>query len=159
MVMGVQWLKELGPIIRNFKELSMKFSYGGRSVELRGIVATQLIEEGSLHKGNKLEKRGILLQLLQRVEYYEVKAVEEPAAAIQHILEAYEDAFGEPKGLPPPRAKDHAINLVPEVKPISIRPYRYPDFQKDEIENIVNELLALGVIQPNQSLFLPWYYW
>ena len=37
--------------------------------------------------------------------------------------------------------------------PVHERPYRYPYFQKSEIEKIVNELLELGSIQPSQSPF------
>lgn len=33
------------------------------------------------------------------------------------------------------------------------RPYRYPYFQKFEIEKIVDELLSFGSIQPSQSPF------
>ena len=33
------------------------------------------------------------------------------------------------------------------------KPYRYPHFQKSEIEKIVNELLEVGSIQPSQSPF------
>ena len=33
------------------------------------------------------------------------------------------------------------------------RQYRYPHFQKSEIEKIVNELLEVGSIQPSQSPF------
>ena len=37
--------------------------------------------------------------------------------------------------------------------PVHERPYRYPYFQKSEIDKIVNELLELGSIQPSQSPF------
>ena len=37
--------------------------------------------------------------------------------------------------------------------PVCERPYRYPYFQKSEIEKIVYELLGLGSIQPSQSPF------
>lgn len=33
------------------------------------------------------------------------------------------------------------------------RPYRYPYFQKSEIQKIVNELLEVGSIRPSQSPF------
>lgn len=35
--------------------------------------------------------------------------------------------------------------------PVSVRPYRYPQFQKDEIEKLVREMLAARIIQPSTS--------
>lgn len=32
-------------------------------------------------------------------------------------------------------------------------PYRYPYYQKDEIEKLVNEMLATSIIQPSKSPF------
>lgn len=37
MATGIQWLRELGLILWNFKKLTMKFSYGGEIVELQGL--------------------------------------------------------------------------------------------------------------------------
>lgn len=45
IVLGIQWLRYLGFILWNFEELSMKFNYSGKAVEIRGLVAAQLIEE------------------------------------------------------------------------------------------------------------------
>ncbi len=36
---------------------------------------------------------------------------------------------------------------------MNVRPYRYPYFQKTEIEKIVKDLLASGVIHPSLSPF------
>jgi hypothetical protein len=36
---------------------------------------------------------------------------------------------------------------------VNVRPYRYPYFQKIEIEKIVKDLLASGVIRPSLSPF------
>ena len=72
---------------------------------------------------------------------------------IQTLLSGYEDVFVEPKGLPPNRSHDHAIHLQEGAKAVSVRPYRYPYFQKEEIEKIVRELLQSGVIRPSQSPF------
>jgi len=36
---------------------------------------------------------------------------------------------------------------------INVRPYRYPYYQKIEIENIIRELLEFGTIIPIQSTF------
>lgn len=35
--------------------------------------------------------------------------------------------------------------------PVSVRPYRYPEFQKDEIEKLVREMLAAKIIHPSTS--------
>jgi len=69
------------------------------------------------------------------------------------ILEDYRDIFQEPNGLPPHRAHDHAITLQEGAQPVSVRPYRYPFYQKEEIERIVKELLESGVIRPSHSPF------
>ncbi|KAF5447657.1 hypothetical protein F2P56_033191, partial [Juglans regia] len=148
MVLGVQWLRELGTILWNFKDLSMKFQQEGRAVALQGLWASNLIEEGNLNMNNKLEKKGLLLQL---VEVSSEKSASELPPLVQKLLGHYEDVFGDPKGLPPQRSHDHSITLNPNTNPISVRPYRYPYFQKDEIEKIVRELLTSGVIRPSHS--------
>jgi hypothetical protein len=55
--------------------------------------------------------------------------------------------------LPLRRAHDHAIPLKEGVQPISIRPYRYPFYQKEEIKKIVKELLQSRVIRNNTNPF------
>lgn len=55
--------------------------------------------------------------------------------------------------LPPKRACDHSIPLVPGAKPVHIRPYRYPPALKDEIEKQVANMLAKGIIKPTTSAF------
>ena len=50
------------------------------------------------------------------------------------LINSFQDLFKEPKGLPPSRVHDHCIPLVPGSGPVSVRPYRYPHFQKTEIE-------------------------
>jgi hypothetical protein len=69
------------------------------------------------------------------------------------LLRQFQDVFAEPKGLPPVRSHDHKIVLKEESQPISVRPYRYPHYQKGEIEKIVHDLLESGAIRPSQSPF------
>jgi hypothetical protein len=52
--------------------------------------------------------------------------IQEP---IRELLREYNFFFEEPKGLPPPRTCDHHI-LLKGTQPISVRPYRYPFYQK-----------------------------
>ncbi|KAI5404051.1 hypothetical protein KIW84_051264 [Lathyrus oleraceus] len=59
----------------------------------------------------------------------------------------------EPKGLPPIRGKEHAINLVEGASLVNVRPYRYPHHHKDEIEKQIKEMLATGIIRNSTSSF------
>jgi len=65
------------------------------------------------------------------------------------VIQDYEDLFREPTGLLPKRDCDHAIYLQDNTNIPNIRPYRYPYYQKFEIENFVQEMMGAGVIQPN----------
>lgn len=73
--------------------------------------------------------------------------------AFTELLSQFPDIFETPKSLPLERPLDHAILLKPEVQPFKIKPYRYPHFQKTEIENQVTEMLSNGIIQPSTSPF------
>ena len=46
---------------------------------------------------------------------------------------------------------DHAITLKEGTTPISVRPYRYPYVQKQEIEKLVGDMLSTGIICPSFS--------
>ncbi|GKE21658.1 transposon ty3-I gag-pol polyprotein [Tanacetum coccineum] len=64
---------------------------------------------------------------------------------------AHDSAKIRPIGLPPPRLLDHHIPLVPNTTPVSVKPYRYPHYQKSEIEKLVGEMLSDGIIRPSCS--------
>ncbi|XP_035543593.1 uncharacterized protein LOC118347680 [Juglans regia] len=148
MVLGIQWLQALGSILWNFKDLTMQFQHNGKAVILKGLNAHHLLEEGSMQRTNHMETKGLLLQLIEESTTNPPHSLPEP---IQHLLNNYQDIFCTPKGLPPSRTHDHSITLQPGTKPISVRPYCYPYFQKEEIEKIVQELMESGVIRPSQS--------
>ncbi|KAK1646483.1 hypothetical protein QYE76_064288 [Lolium multiflorum] len=77
----------------------------------------------------------------------------EDRALLDSLLAAFSDVFTEPQGLPPPRAHDHHIHLIPGTQPIVIQPYRYPAIQKDELERQCAEMLARGLIRQSSSAF------
>ena len=72
---------------------------------------------------------------------------------LEQLLNDYDDVFQEPSGLPPERLHEHKIILKNGTEPINVRPYRYPTFQKGEIEKLVAEMLACGIIRPSSSPF------
>jgi hypothetical protein len=51
---------------------------------------------------------------------------------IQTLIQVYDPIFQEPKQLPPQRAMDHHIPLIPGATPVNVKPYRYSPSQKDE---------------------------
>jgi hypothetical protein len=72
---------------------------------------------------------------------------------LQLLLSEFADVFAEPTGLPPPRPFDHRIHLLPSTPPVVVRPYRYPQLLKDEIEKQCDDMLRQGIIRPNTSPF------
>lgn len=68
-------------------------------------------------------------------------------------MQKYRTLLLPPIGLPPHRTIDHRIHLLPNTRPINVRPYRYPYFQKHEMEKLVRDMLDQGIIRPSQSPF------
>ena len=65
----------------------------------------------------------------------------------------FASVFDTPTGLPPSRGHGHQILLKDGTTPICERPYRYPHFQKIEIEKIIADLLETSSIRPSHSPF------
>lgn len=55
--------------------------------------------------------------------------------------------------MPPKRSHEHAIVLKEGSNPVGVRPYRYPQCQKDEIERLIQDMLKAGIIKPSTSPF------
>jgi hypothetical protein len=71
----------------------------------------------------------------------------------EEIIEEFAEVFNMPSGLPPIREHDHAILLKPDANIPNLRPYRYPYYQKNEIEKIVKEMMQAGIIRHSTSPF------
>lgn len=69
------------------------------------------------------------------------------------LLEEFHDIFELPVGLPSVRWLDHHIHPLPDVLPVVVRSYRYPQLLKDEIEKQCEEMLRQGIIRHNTSVF------
>lgn len=73
------------------------------------------------------------------------------APELQLLLQKYQGVFAKPKGLPPDRPQNHSIPLLEGSNPIKVKPYMYPHNQKDQINKMVSEMLADGIIHPSTS--------
>ncbi|KAK9118585.1 hypothetical protein Scep_016678 [Stephania cephalantha] len=72
---------------------------------------------------------------------------------LRDLLHQFLEVFDKPYDLPPSPPTDHQIPLIPGYVPINVKPYRYPQFQKNEIKLLVKEMLEYGVIRPSTSPF------
>lgn len=75
----------------------------------------------------------------------------EQCQQLESLLTSFYAIFQPLVDMPPARMQDHRIPLKQGTSPIAVKPYRYPHFQKNEIERQVKELLKSGTIQPTSS--------
>ena len=156
LVLRVQWLKALGPILTDYNTLSMKFFHGGNLVELKGDDAStlSLLSHPQVHR--LLRKDGANTYL--HIAITTTKPPSNPTIAtlpseIQPLITKFNSLFQPPQSLPPSRPTDHHIHLQPHSEPVNVRPYRYPHFQKHEIERQIKDMLERDLICPSISPF------
>ena len=110
MVLGITWLRSLGPILWDFDTLRLAITLRGRRVVWSGV-------------GGPAVPRAQPDHLLASHLYTDKGA--EPTL-LDRLLESYDDVFAPPTGMPPARDCDHHIHLKPDTEPVAVRPYRYP---------------------------------
>jgi hypothetical protein len=106
VILGVQWLKSLGPIVWDFATLPMAFLRHHHSVRLQGY--------GGGHSA--------------------MFSVSQHDDLLASLLNAYADIFAELRGLPPQRRHDHRIHLLLGTALVAVQSHRYPQLLKDEVE-------------------------
>ncbi|KAJ0049073.1 hypothetical protein Pint_15837 [Pistacia integerrima] len=158
IVLGARWLCTVGPILWDFGQMQMQFNINGKKVLLQGSLSFRLITfEGEiiLNTLRQSQGRAFMLQVYATQPSQTVDTSYEVTSSVEFdfLLTEFGDLFEAPTGLPPPCTHDHNIPLQPGVGLVCVRPYRYPHFQKQEIERMVEEMLSQGIIRPNQSPF------
>ncbi|KAK1683724.1 hypothetical protein QYE76_044572 [Lolium multiflorum] len=132
-ILGIDFLSTLGPILWDFEALSLIFwRAGGRRVQWRGLGSS----------GPPAPQLALM-----------AAALDPTHPLLDDLLQQHSDIFTEPQGLPPARACDHRIHLLPGTPPVAVRPYRYPQLQKDELERQVAVMMAQGIIRISTSPF------
>lgn len=120
-----------------------------------------LIGDPTLHEQRvSIKTFSVNVPVSKAVPEMELKAMdglraseEELPPMIAQKLQEYEEVFQKPVGLPPVRGREHAIVLQENSKPVSVRPYRYPQAYKKVMEKMVKEMMDEGLIWPSQSPF------
>lgn len=72
---------------------------------------------------------------------------------LQEILQQHEGIFQEQSALPLPRSKHHRIPLLLGTRPVSVKLYRYPYYQKRKIEKQLQGMLDSGVIRESTTSY------
>ncbi|CAN6212014.1 unnamed protein product [Urochloa humidicola] len=154
MILGMDWLEQHSPMWVHWRRKKMRFTYKGKRITLAGVKdCTSSCHKIKLKKLKGLCKKGGIAQVVQ-LSSLKAETTEAPIPdQIQNIIEQNEELFHTPSELPPQRSFDHHIPLIPGVKPVNVKPYRYSPTQKDEIERQIKEMLLNGIIQPSSSPF------
>lgn len=132
----------------------LRFTYEGKRISLKGVKdSLSTCHKVKARKLKGLLRKGGVAQLIHICQGAEPQPSELVPEAVQQLVQEHAHLFKNPDSLPPQREFDHGIPLLPGVKPVNVKPYRYSPTQKDEIERQIQEMLSHGVIRPSQSLF------
>jgi hypothetical protein len=145
IVLGVEWLCTLGPILMDFKELTMQFQQEGEKYQFQGLIVGSP-EITISHVWKISSTKATMVSLPKSILF---KSLRHPFVHpnFQAILSKHQVVFSH-------GVHDQSIPLILGSLPPNVLPYRHPFVQKNEIEKIVQELLQEGVIHPST---IPYY--
>jgi hypothetical protein len=146
MVLGYDWLESFSPMKIHWSEKWLSIPYGNTTVIIQGILSE--IKVGSVVQICQLTEEDLDLDTSEET----TKLLEVPPE-IQQLLSTYVVVFATKVAFPPPRSCCHTIPMIPGVRPVYVRPYRYAPTLKDEIESQVQDMLTTCFIQHNTSSF------
>nr|GMD72711.1 Transposon Ty3-G Gag-Pol polyprotein [Ipomoea batatas] len=149
VVLGVQWLQQLGKITHDYAQLSMEFLWNGQPICLKGDHARSL-QQITFNQLQAITESKNVEELYELFYIASTKNEELPDTTLSmefelpqgipneaaELILSFSTIFQPPRDLPPHRDLDHRIHLLPGSKPVNVRPYRYPHFKKSEIEKL-----------------------
>lgn len=113
IILGIKWLRQLGVIKTNWGKQIMRFKWKGQNVKLKGDTSLTRLEATVGALLNSMAQGGERFSLKANREHRD--SGEEDGAIpskLAPLIKNFEELFAEPYGLPPKRARDHAIRLV-----------------------------------------------
>ena len=132
----------------------MRFTHDGKRISLKGVKdELSSCPKVKVRKLKGLMRKGGIAQMIHFCQAESTTASETIPEPIQRLVDQHSHLFQKLDSLPPTREFDHQIPLLPGVKPVNVKPYRYSPAQKDEIERQIKEMLTNGIIRPSQSPF------
>ncbi|GKB08227.1 hypothetical protein Tco_0836511, partial [Tanacetum coccineum] len=160
VVLGIQWLQNLGKVTHDNAHQTMEFTLLDTTYSLKGDDSLRM-KKISLHQMQAmLEHNDVYgvyevhhLSIKTEVEKMRPETAGPRLAELEQLLLRFDSLFQVPTTLPPHRLIDHHIHLLPDTKPVNVRPYRYLHYQKEGMEKLVNEMLSQVIIRFSQSPF------
>jgi predicted aspartyl protease len=153
IVLGGDWLLTHSPVTFDYEARKIKLKWQGqKKIFLKDDSLRKGVQLLSMHKLQKALAKGATGYYL-----FPMTANTKPTPAtcedreIAQVLLEFADIFEEPTSLPPERDCDHSIPLHDNATPPSVRPYRVPHKQKDEMEQQIRQLLESSIIRPSKS--------
>lgn len=121
MVLGMQWFQSLGPVLTNYKALTMKFIREGHTVELKGDT------NSSLHAITPFQLRCLIItDAVGDFFHLQIVPKELPLTQttsptfppeILSLITKFDTLFQTFTLLPPSRPTNYNIYLIPSVDP------------------------------------------
>ena len=130
-MLGVQWLKTLGPVLTDYDALTMKFIMNGKLIELQGDREKEFeqVSPSQLRRFAHTNPASTFFHIRIEATTETTPQMTHPIPEIETLITKYASLFQPLTTLPPSRATDHTINLLPNSIPVNVRLYRYPYFQ------------------------------
>lgn len=136
VVLGIQWLQNLGTVAHDYAALRMEFKWHGNNIILQGedtpLRVISFNQLTTIHDSSDYLEYYEIMMFASEVSTVSPAPLELPTDLpddVLALLQKFSSIFQPPVGLPPRRFFDHGITLTPGVGPINVRPYRYPHYQ------------------------------
>ncbi|XP_070003090.1 uncharacterized protein [Nicotiana sylvestris] len=101
-------------------------------------------------KASKMIRKGCIYHLVRVADTTSEVSSPESVPVVNEFLEVFPDEL---PGIPPDREIDFGIDVLPDMQPISIPPYRMAPAELRELKEKLKDLLEKGFICPSVS---PW---
>ncbi|CAH9084460.1 unnamed protein product [Cuscuta epithymum] len=151
LVLGMEWLTSLGDVEINFQKQTINWKSSGHNHSVQGDPKLSSMEVSLKTLTQIIQDNGDGYLIYYEGSLMQMEKGKDMDCIWKEILAEFPEITQPLEGLPPSRSCDHSINIQEGANIPNIRPYRYPQYQKTEIERIIQEMLSSGIIQPSNS--------
>ncbi|CAH9112121.1 unnamed protein product, partial [Cuscuta epithymum] len=151
IVLGMEWLTELGDMEVNFRNQIIKWQQEGRNCIIKGDTVSNNMEVSMKTMMNIVQQTGEGYLMVMEENMSNMEHQRDMEETWRKVIAEFPEVFTSVLPFPPARACDHAIRIKEGAQIPNLRPYRYSFDQKNEIEKIIEEMLKSGIIKHSNS--------